>query len=418
MSNRLDPCRESWMRAPETRAVMSALLSGGGAARFVGGAVRNALLGLDVRDIDIATPLLPGEVIRRLEASQIRAIPTGVDHGTVTAVADGRAFEITTLRRDVETDGRHAVVAFSDDWSEDAARRDFTINALYASPEGEIFDYTGGIADLQARCIRFIGDPVTRIREDYLRILRLFRFHAWYGKGALDGQSRGAARKERNGLDKLSGERLQKEMLRLLEAKNPLPSLRIMADDQILVHVIPAEPEKFRLDRIEHLVAIDEANHFPADPILRLAALMPPDQNLATKVAGRLKLSNGDRDRLADLAGAGNEIVPAMAPEALRKLLYRLGRQPVHDKILLRWSADGDASHAAAWRALLAHADAWIRPSFPLSGRDILTRGVVEGPMVGRILSTVEGWWIENDFTDDKHLLTERLKVVIRETPA
>jgi poly(A) polymerase len=397
------------MHAAGTRAVLKALSADGGAARFVGGAVRNALLGRKVDDVDIATPLLPGEVIRRLEASRIRAIPTGIAHGTVTAIADGRGFEVTTLRRDVETDGRHAVVAFSDSWAEDAARRDFTINALYASPDGEVFDYTGGLDDLEARRIRFIGDPVARIREDYLRILRLFRFHAWYGQGAMDEQARAAARKEQAGLEQLSGERLQKETLRLLEAENPVPSLRIMADDLILAHLIPTEPEKIRLDRIERLVAIDNDRGVPADPLLRLAALMPSDPNLAMTVAERLRLSSEDRNRLVGLAGSQEEIAPAMPGTALHKLLYRLGRQPARDRILLRWSEDVDESHGTGWGNLLDATKGWEKPTLPLTGRDILAAGVAEGPKVGAIFSKLEEAWIESDFTEDRRLLLERL---------
>ena len=415
MSTRLDPSREAWMRAPETRAVMQALSSAGGSARFVGGAVRNALLGREVDDIDIATPLLPDEVMRRLETSQIKAVPTGIEHGTVTAIVGRRAFEVTTLRRDVATDGRHAVVAFSDNWAEDAARRDFTINALYAAPDGELFDYTGGLADLAARRIRFIGDPVARIREDYLRILRLFRFHAWYGRGALDEQARAAAREEQRGLETLSGERVQKEMLRLLEAENPVPALLVMRDDRILMHVIPVAARAIRPDRIGRLVAIAESGTpDAADPMLRLAALMPSDPGLVAAVAQRLRLSNENRDRLVDLSNAAEDIAPAMTGPALNKLLYRLGRQRMRDRILLCWSKDSDNSRDAGWGALLARTDSWTSPEFPLTGRDVLAAGIPEGPQVGRILSELENWWIEGDFTGNRQALVERLNSMAR----
>ncbi|MGH6878125.1 MAG: CCA tRNA nucleotidyltransferase, partial [Rhizomicrobium sp.] len=278
----LDPCRETWMRAEETRAVMAALTSAGGAARFVGGAVRNALLGREVGDVDIATPLLPEEVARRLEAAHIVAVPTGIEHGTITAVVDGKGFEVTTLRRDVTTDGRRAVVAFSDSWAEDARRRDFTINALYAAPDGELFDYTGGLDDLAAARVRFIGDPVARIREDYLRILRLFRFQAWYGKGEIDEDALHAATAERAGLQRLSGERVQKELLRLLAAEQPCPPLRAMAAAGILDEIIP---HAGRLDTLERLAAIDAANFFAADPMLRLAALAQPAPSVAAAIS-------------------------------------------------------------------------------------------------------------------------------------
>lgn len=409
MNRRLDPSRETWMRADETRAVMSALGARDGTARFVGGAVRNALLGRAVEDIDIATPLLPDEVVRRLGTAGIAAIPTGVEHGTVTAIVNGKAFEITTLRRDVSTDGRRATVAFSDDWAEDAWRRDFTINALYASEDGEIYDYTGGLDDLVSRRVRFIGDPVARIREDYLRILRLFRFHAWYGEGSTDAQALRAAMAERAGLKRLSGERIQKEMLGLLAAENPCPSLRTMAEAGILREIVPNEVQ---LARVERLVAIDAANFFSADPVLRLCALLPPDIGMARSSAQRFRFSNEIRDRVVDLAGARERIEPYMPVRELRRLLYRLGKERVRDRIVLRWAEDANDSRAIAWRALLALADAWVRPTFPLSGRDVLAAGVPEGPLVGRVLSEIENWWIESDFTDDRFSLAERLKAV------
>src|SRR3984957_509167 len=222
---RLDPARAPWMAEKPLTKVMAAL---GGEARYVGGAVRNTLLGADVHEVDIATPLTPDVVTTRLEAAGLKAVPTGIAHGTITAVADGKPYEVTTLRRDVETDGRRAVVAFSTDWKEDAGRRDFTMNALYASADGEIFDYHNGLADLQAGHVRFIGDAVARIREDYLRILRLFRFHAWYGKGEIDAVALNAAADEKTHLAKLSGERIAREFLRLLEADDPVPVLRVM----------------------------------------------------------------------------------------------------------------------------------------------------------------------------------------------
>src|ERR1700743_2097282 len=243
---KLDPLRHPWMKAPETLAVMNAL----GDARFVGGVVRNALLGKPVDDIDIATPLTPDEVTKRLEAAKLKAVPTGIEHGTVTAVSNGRPYEVTTLRRDVSTDGRRAVVAFTKDWAEDAQRRDFTMNALYVGADGEVFDSVGGVADLQAGRVRFVGDPATRIKEDFLRILRLFRFHAWDGKGELDAAALKAATGEKHGLAQLSGERIQKEMLKLLAAENPVPVLRIMAASGILGEILPGDLNIARLERV------------------------------------------------------------------------------------------------------------------------------------------------------------------------
>lgn len=401
---KLDPVRHPWMKAPETRAVFAAL----GEARFVGGAVRNALMGEAVADIDIATPLVPEEVEKRLKAAGLGAVPTGIAHGTITAVASGKPFEVTTLRRDVSTDGRRATVAFTDDWKEDAARRDFTMNALYASADGEIFDYFGGEKDLKAGRVRFIGDAAQRIREDYLRILRLFRFHAWYGKGDLDKQALRAAAEEKAGLAKLSGERVQKEMLKLLAADNPVPVLRAMAASGILGEILPAQSDIARLERV---VAIDNDNFFPADPLLRLAAVL---EGGANAVAERFKLSNADRDRLADALSAQERIVSYLSIREVRKLLYRLGPQRFRDLVRLRWAQDPKASNGIQWRALLAMGDAWQRPIFPLTGREVMNAGVPEGPMVGRVLSEVEDWWIDADFIEDEFSLAERLKAVVQ----
>jgi len=419
MKTKLDPARETWMRTQEVCAVIDALTANGGEARFVGGAVRNTLLDRAVDDIDIATPLKPDEVTRRLGRAAITALPTGIEHGTVTAIVNGRAFEVTTLRRDVSTDGRRAVVAFSDNWEEDAGRRDFTINALYASSDGELYDYNGGLADLAAGRVRFIGDPVQRIREDYLRVLRLFRFHAWYGKGALDEAALRAAVAEREGLRILSGERIRKELLRLLEAENPLPALRVMDDSKILAEIVAGN---VNLERLERLVAIDRDNFFPPDPLLRLIALGPrparPDgdaqRDSAQSMAERLRLSNEERDRLVDLANAKESLDPYIPVREVRRMLYRLGQQRMRDRVLLAWADDGKPANTIAWRALLALCDAWVRPRFPLGGREVMAAGVPEGPLVGRILGQIEAWWIDSDFTDDRFSLAERLKAAVQ----
>ena len=407
---KLDPQRTPWMQAKPLARVMAAL---GGEARYVGGAVRNTLMGRAVKDVDIATPLVPQEVTRRLEVAGLKAVPTGIEHGTITAVADGQPYEVTTLRRDVETDGRRAVVAFATDWKEDAARRDFTINALYATADGEIFDYHNGLADLMEGRVRFVGDAVTRIREDYLRILRLFRFHAWYGKGEIDSVALKASAAEKAGLAKLSGERIAQEFLRLLEAENPLPVLRPMAATGILSEIVPATLDMTRLER---LCTIDANNFFTPDPVLRLAALLGADETLTASIADRFRLSNKDRERLEDLASAKEKIVSYLSIREVRKLLYRLGAEPFHDRAFLRWAEDPKASNAIQWRALLELANTWQRPVFPLTGRDVMNAGVPEGPLVGRILGEVEDWWIDADFTDDEFSLAERLKAVVQAT--
>ncbi len=397
------------MTAPETRVVLDALGKDGGEARFVGGAVRNALLRKPVGDIDIATPLTPDIVTKRLEAAKLGAVPTGIEHGTVTAIASGKPFEVTTLRRDVSTDGRRAVVAFTTDWKEDAARRDFTMNALYAARDGEIFDFFGGVADLEAGRVRFVGDPVTRIREDYLRILRLFRFHAWYGKGELDAPALQAAALDKAGIRQLSGERIQKEMLTLLAADNPMPVMRVMAASGILTEVLSGE---LNLARLERLVGIDADAFFTPDPLLRLAALLPADIGRVTTLAERWKLSGAQRSRLEDIAAARAKIVSYLSVRELRKLVYRLGLPLFRDLAFLKWAEDPRASNAIQWRALLEVAGTWPRPKFPLSGRDVMLAGVPEGPLVGEVLAEVEEWWIDADFTDDEFSLAERLKAV------
>ena len=402
---RIDPAKHPWLNEPQTRTVMQAL----GHARFVGGVVRNALLGVPVTDIDIAVPVPPEQTVALLQAVNIKAIPTGFDHGTITAVLDNRVFEVTSLRRDIATDGRHAIVSYTSEWDEDAARRDFTINALYAAADGEIFDYTGGIQDLVAGRVRFVGDPQARIREDYLRILRLFRFHAWYGKGEMDADALHAAAQGKAGLQQLSGERIAKEILRLLECVNPAPVLRVMAASGILNEVLP---QASQLPRLERLIYSDAENLFAPDAILRLAALLPDDPVGASAVAERLKLSGADRARLEDLAGAPHDMPAYASVREVRKRLYRIGAAAFQARIRLNWAAAAPGS-AIAWRMLLSVADSWEKPKFPLTGRDVMTAGVPEGPQVGKILAAVEDWWMDGDFAADETAVTEKLKAVL-----
>jgi poly(A) polymerase len=382
---------------------MAALTAEGGLARFVGGAVRNALLGAPVEDIDIATPLLPGEVTARLMRAGLGAVPTGIAHGTVTAVADGKGFEITTLRCDVETFGRHAEVAFTADWAADAARRDFTMNALYADLDGTVHDFTGGIADLNAARVRFVGDPAARIREDYLRILRLFRFHAWYGKGALDALALAAAAAEKSGLRRLSGERVRKEMLRLLQAPDPAPTLAVMAAAGILSEILPGAPS---VECLARLVVLEAAR--PPDALLRLAALSAaPDAG--PNLAAALKLSGAERARLVDALAADTRIAAGLPRKDARALLYRLGPRAFRDQLLLHWAAQ-DVPERYTWQALADLADSWERPRFPLGGRDAMAAGFEEGPALGALLHGLEEEWIAADFTLSREDLLARLK--------
>ena len=409
---RLNAAQQTWMTARPTRAVMRALTRDGGEARFVGGAVRNALLKEPVGDVDIATPLEPKDVIDRLKEAGLNAIPTGIEHGTVTAVSSGKPFEVTTLRRDVSTDGRRATVAFTTDWSEDAARRDFTINALYANEGGEIFDYFGGFDDLKARRVRFVGDPRRRIREDYLRILRLFRFHAWYGKGELDAEAFAAAAAEKPGLKLLSGERVQKELLRLLKAKSPVGALRAMQSASILAEILPSG---LQLDRVGRLVDIETASRRKPDNLLRLAALLPDDAKIARKLSQSLKLSNADRDRLIEAVEPDNRVDASLSPREARQLLYRLGRQCFLDQMKLRWSDAKRGAQDGKWRRLLKLAESWKKPELPVDGRDVMAKGIDEGPKIGTTLRALEEEWIEADFTPDRRALLKRLRETINQ---
>ena len=408
MSDVVKLTNQDWLHWPETHKVMAAI---GGEGRFVGGCVRNALLSAPVADVDIATPLLPDEVMRRLQAAGLGAVGTGLEHGTVTAIANKRPFEITTLRRDVATDGRRATVAYTDNWAEDASRRDFTMNALYADAEGVVFDPVGGLPDLRAGRVRFIGDAGTRIREDYLRILRLFRFHAWYGKGEIDTVAVSASAAARDQIKSLSGERIQKEMVRLLEAETPIAVLRTMAASGILAEVLPGQ---LNFERLEGLVEVDRAAFFTPDPLLRLAALVTSDEQ-ASQIAKRWRLSNDDRDRLRALAASTVKIVSYLSIPEVSRTMYRHGQACVRDLVRLRWAEDKKASNGIQWRALLAIVDSWVRPVFPLSGRDVMNAGVPEGPLVGRVMGEVEEWWIDSNFTDDPFSIAERLKAVAQE---
>ncbi|HEX5377052.1 MAG TPA: CCA tRNA nucleotidyltransferase [Phenylobacterium sp.] len=401
-----------WMTSPQVTRVFDALeaLGGPGCVRFVGGCIRNALLKTAVDDVDIATVLTPDQVTEALTKAGIKAVPTGIDHGTVTAVADSKPFEITTLRRDVVTDGRRAVVAFTTDWSQDAQRRDFTLNAIYADRDGTLFDPTGrGIEDARAGRIVFVGDPATRIAEDHLRILRYFRFLAWYGKGAPDPAAVAACHAGRELISSLAAERISKEMLKLVAADEPRPALRLMAETGVLAQVLPSAKD---LSAFEALVAIESDMLFVNDPVLRLATLLPDDQVGAAQAAERLRLSNETRDRLAAAMGKTPRITSWMSPRESRRAVYSLGAQTFADRVKLAWARSQRSAAAHQWRGLLALGESWTPPAFPLTGQDVLNSGVPKGPMVGEVLREVEEWWIDHDFIDDKFSAIEKLKAV------
>lgn len=402
------------MTAPATVAVMRALTEGGVDVRFVGGCVRDACIGRAVKDIDIGTPEPPETVMRRLEQAGLKAVPTGLKHGTVTAVSDHRPFEITTLRRDVETFGRHAVVAFHDDWREDAARRDFTFNAMSCALDGTLFDYFGGLGDLEAGRVRFVGDAETRIREDVLRLLRFFRFHAHYGRKAPDQEALAACRKLASLLPTLSGERLAQETLRLLVAPDPAPVLMLMRELGVLDAYLPQARRHGRLRALVTIEGIADS----ADAIRRLAALAERD---APAIAERLRLSNEQRDRLVALAEPAARLDPELAPSARRRLFNRFDDATRRDLVLLAWAeavehADGaiDRRAVEAWRALLDEAKAWRRRVLPVKGRDVVGLGVEPGPRVGELIDRLTGWWEERDFEPDRaQCLAELRKLVV-----
>lgn len=371
---------------------------GPGCARFVGGCVRNALLDAPIDDIDIATTLKPPAVVTALTAAGLKAVPTGIDHGTVTAISERRPFEVTTLRRDVSTDGRRATVAFTDDWAEDAARRDFRLNALYADLDGMILDPTGeGYDDALAGRIVFVGEPRARIREDYLRILRFYRFLAWYGRGEPDGAAVEACADLAEGVARLSAERVSKELLKLLAAPDPRAAVRLMADAGVLAHVIGSEAD---------LRLFDAMIGVAPDPLIRLSALLPAAPEEVARIAAALRLSNPQKARLwAAVAGAAST---TMSDAEARAMIWKDGRQAFEDRLARAYAASGDSK---AGRRLMALAEGWTPPVMPIGGRDLALLGIPPGPETGRIIKAFQERWIADDFPADGH--EERLRALI-----
>ena len=398
-----------WLKTPSLRGLIVALAPGG-QTRIVGGAVRNTLLGLPVTDIDLATTALPDAVMQLAVQADLSAYPTGLAHGTVTVVSGGVPFEVTTLRRDVETDGRRAVVAFTTDWAEDARRRDFTINALYANADGEIFDYVGGLADLGLRKLRFIGDAHARIREDYLRILRFFRFTAQYGLTPLDSDGLDACRDLKSGIANLSGERIGSEMLKLVVAPRAADVVPAMAQTGVLDAVLGGQS---RPQVLQKLIVIETDLDIAPDAAARLAALIPASASI-DDLAQRLRLSS---EQAADLRAAHATSDPAFEPQtserAARVHLYRIGSDAFARAARVAWARSEFDGHDTAFRARATLAQRWRAPQLPLRGADIIALGVPAGPRVGRILAAFESWWLDHDFTPDtavqKAKLTELL---------
>jgi poly(A) polymerase len=404
---------QPWMSAPATAAVMAALEAAGGAgcARYVGGCVRNALMGIPIDDVDIATTLTPDQVSAALTAAGLKAVPTGFEHGTITAVSQSQPFEITTLRRDVSTDGRRAVVAFTDDWREDAERRDFRFNSLYCDATGALLDVTGeGVADAHAGRAVFVGDAQTRIREDYLRILRLFRFHAWYGRGEPDGEALAASAALKDQLSTLSAERVAKELLKTLAAPDPRGSVRLMAQTGVLVEVLA---EAGPLTRFEGLIEVERGQFWPPDAELRFAALMP-DAASGSAAARRLRFSNAQHDRIAAALGVEPAVTSYMSPKAARRAVYLLGAQAFADRVKLAWAASANTAATPQWLGLLAIGQAWTPPVLPVGGEDAAGLGVPRGPKIGAVLKEVEAWWIDQDFPPDRAAAIEQLRAVVQ----
>lgn len=410
---------EAWFSAPALSRVFELLNADGGEVRVVGGAVRNSLMGLAVADIDMATTLLPDEVVARAKAVGIKSVPTGIAHGTVTLVIDSIPYEVTTLRRDVETDGRHAEVAFGTDWTVDAERRDLTINALYANAKGEVIDLVDGLADIEKRNIRFIGNAAERVAEDYLRVLRFFRFFAHYGSGRPDADGLRACAQARSKLSSLSAERVWSEVKKILSARDPGRALLWMRTSGVLTEILP-ESEKWGIDAIPALIAAEQAFGWQPDPMLRLAAIIPPDAERLDAMARRLRLSKAEAAVFAEWTKAPR--LPAtIADTAFDRLLYRHGTSGFDTSLRLalasaRQKSESDLAQmpeTARLQRLLSRTEKWQKPVFPLTGADVLQAGIPAGPRVGEILGALEDKWIEGNFNADRATLVARLQSMV-----
>jgi poly(A) polymerase len=387
-----------WLRERPLAPLLAVLGRDGEEARVVGGAVRNTVLGEPHGDIDIATTALPEEVIRRVEAAGFKAVPTGIEHGTVTVITNGHPFEVTTLREDVETFGRHAKVAFGRDWRRDAERRDFTMNALSVAADGTLYDYVGGLADLEARRVRCIGDARTRIAEDSLRILRFFRFHAVYGRGLPDPEGVHACITGRAGLEQLSRERIRMEMLKLLLAVHAVPTLAVMTEAGLLDTVLGGVPN---LASTSNMIKLEHALALPADAVRRLGALGVAVTEDAERLRERLRLSNHEYERLAAMADGWWRINAQWDERQGRVLLYRLRRERYTDRVLLAWSRADQGVADPRWRTLATLPERWTAPVFPLKAADFLARGLAKGPGLGAAMRAAETAWVAADFPAD-----------------
>ena len=402
-----------WLKRPETGRVFAALAAPGVETRAVGGAVRDTLLGLKVTEIDLATTALPEQVMTLARNAGLKAVPTGIEHGTVTLIADGVPFEVTTLRRDVETFGRHATIAFTEDWEEDARRRDFTLNALYAGSDGTVFDPLSGYADLIAGRVRFIGDAEARINEDYLRILRFFRFNAYYGKGPLDPDGLQAAVKLRAGMEQLSAERVAAELRRLLVAPQAMRAVEALFDYGLLSGLLGSVP---RLERFNRVVAVEEAQAIAPDAMVRLAALAVFVAEDAERLAARLRLSNAEQAMLA-LGAADHAESGLPDEEAAKRVLYRLGAGAFAASVLIAWADAGAAPDDRNWHEAFGLPKRWQAPTFPLRGSDVMPVGDLQGPEIGAMLCRLEAEWVAGGFTLSRGELLARAAALSRKSP-
>jgi len=408
--NRINLNDAPWLSSKPVRDVFEALEAPGHETRIVGGAVRNALLGVPVSDIDMATTLHPKEVMERAESHGIKAVPTGIEHGTITLISDQVTIEVTTLRADIDTDGRRAQVVFGSDWHGDAARRDFTINAFYCDRNGKIFDPLGGFDDLHSRRIRFIGDAQKRIREDYLRILRFIRFHGAYGHGLIDADGITACLRERGGLAQLSRERIWTEFSKILTLKNSATTIRLMFDHGLLTLILQGVPN---LIRFENLIAIEDGLGLPRDAVRRLSALALFVKDDASRFGEIFRLSQKDAQRLRVVSGQYPEFNEKLKSNVAKKLIYNLGAPLFIDRLLLSISGQDRDKISQELQGLYDLALHWTPPSFPITGEDALALGMSPGPKLGRILKAQEAEWLSADFKPDREELLVRLKIMI-----
>lgn len=403
--------KADWLKTSSTQRVLRAIVKQGGAARIVGGAVRNTLLGKEVTDIDIATSVRPEVVMSSAESEGLQVIPTGLDHGTVTIIADHKPFEVTTLRKDIETHGRHATVTFTDDWLTDAQRRDFTINALYCDPDGTLHDHVGGLEDLKAHRVRFIGRAEDRITEDFLRILRFYRFTSEYGEGTIDREGHIACSMLQVGLDQISAERIRIELLKLIVAPWALLAISEMNEAGILSRILGVSPNTLTFAR---LIGIENSNGIIPDAIRRLYTLARTELHAPSKLRDRLRLSKKEYERLADLNLPDRAFDPK-EPEIWSKIfIYRHNAEAFQDGVLISWAHDLSSSLTEKiYLERLNFSKQWIKPVLPMGGKDIIKLGIASGPEVGRIHSLLEEWWISVGFPNDVNLIQKRLETII-----